>query len=213
MRRSRVVLVPFVLAAAFVVAPSANAAVVAPYTAHPRGHSYDSWLRMVGQFYLGDSSNPLIAGLDGDCGELRDGVFWMAAPIQLGAEFDCDVPVGTWVVLSPAGWFSTEGIDGTTDEELVAAAQAGFVTPVDRLTLDGRDVALKTLDTGAFDVISEPGSFYDAILGVGTGSVRTALRGNVVVIPPLRPGDHTIESAVTFANGDAFSATYHIHVG
>ena len=213
MRRSRVLLVPFVLVAAMAATPTAHATAVSPYTAHPRGHNYEDWLRMVGQFYLGDASDPLIAGLDGDCGELRDGVFWMAAPVQLDAEFDCDVPVGSWVVLSPAGFFTTEGIDGSTDADLLAAAAAGFTHTVDWLTLDGRDVPLKTLDTGVYEVMSQPGSFYDAILGVGTGPIRTALRGNVVVIHPLSPGEHTIASAVSFTNGQEFSATYHIHVG
>ncbi len=64
-----------------------------------------------------------------------------------------------------------------------------------------------------FDVNSEPGGFYDTIFGQ-TGAVRTALRGNVVVLHPLTPGDHVIEAEVTFTGtGGAFSATYHVHVG
>jgi hypothetical protein len=213
MRRFMAVFAPLLLTMVMATAPAAHASPVSPYTARPMGHSYPDWLRMVGQYYLGDASNPLFAGLGGDCGQVRDGVFWMAAPIDVNLEFDCDVPVGTWVVLSPAAYFSTEGIDGTTDAELQAAVVKGFAPSTDWLTLDGRDVPLKTLDTGAFDVVSEPGSFYDAILGVGTGPVRSALRGNVVVIHPLTPGDHTIESAVSFVGDGAFSATYHIHVG
>jgi hypothetical protein len=171
-------------------------------------------MRMVGQFYLGDSSNPLIAGLDGDCGELRNRVFFMAAPIDVGVEFECQVPVGTPIVLSHAGWFATEGIDGETDAELQAVVEARFTFTSNSLTLDGAALPLQAIDAGAFDVISEPGSFYDVILGVGTGSIRTALRGNVVVLHPMRPGDHVIQSEVTFTeDGGAFSATYHVHVG
>jgi hypothetical protein len=61
--------------------------------------------------------------------------------------------------------------------------------------------------------MSEAGSFYDTIYGLGTGPIRTALSGNVVVLHPLAPGDHVIEAAVTFTDdlGD-YSATYHIHV-
>ena len=169
---------------------------------------------MVAQFFLGDASNPLFAGLlDGDCGDVRDGIFFMAAPIDVGLEFDCDVPAGMPIVLSHAGFFATEGIDGTTDQELEDAAIAGFVTSVNELTLDGVALPLRPLDTGAFDVISESGSFYDAILGLGTGPIRTFVRANVVYLHPLPPGDHVIEGHVSFVGDGEFSATWHVHVG
>lgn len=191
----------------------AQAGPAVPFQAHPRGHSYQEWMRLVGQFFLGDASNPLIAGLDGDCGELIDGVFFMAAPIDVGVEFECEVPVGTPIVLSHAGFFTTEGIDGDTDADLLAAAEAGFTYTSNSLSVDGKAIRLRTISAGVFDVISEPGSFYDTIAGVGTGPVRTALIGNVVFLHPLPPGDHTIETEVTFTgSGGAFSATYNVHV-
>jgi hypothetical protein len=193
--------------------PLATAGPALPYNSHPHGHSYSQWLRMVGQFYLGDATNPLFGGLAGDCGELIDGTFFLAAPIDLGVVLDCDVPTGTPVVVSHAGWFTTEGIDGDTDAELEAAAVAGFVTTSDHLSLDGRSLSLRPIDTGAYDVVSEPGSFYDTILGVGTGPVRSALRANVVVLHPLSRGDHVLEGAVNFTSGEAYSVTYHLHVG
>lgn len=201
--------------ATLAAAGPAQASAVVPYEARPRGQSYQTWLGEIGQFYLGDASNPLFAALlEGDCGQLIDGVFFMAAPIDVNLEFECDVPPGTPIVLSHAGWFTTEGIDGDTDQELVAAALAGFVTVSNSLSLDGRPLPLQPIDTGAFDVISEPGSFYDAIVGVGTGPVRTALRGNVVFLHPLSRGEHVLEAEVTFANdGGAFSAVYHVNVG
>ncbi len=104
----------------------AHAGAVLPYASRPYGHSYSSWLQMVGQFYLGDASNPLFAGLEGDCGQLMDGAFFMAAPIDVGLEFACDVPVGTPIVLSHAGFFATKGVDGESDEELQAIVEAGF---------------------------------------------------------------------------------------
>lgn len=195
---------------------SATAAGAPPAAAHEKHQHPDSQrlLRKVGQFYLGDSTNPLFAALEGDCGQLIHGVFYMAAPIDLGVQLDCTVPAHTPIVLSPAAWFATRGIDGDTDHQLEAAAATGFATSTDWLTLDGRNVPLRTTVTGAYDVRSEPGSFYDAILGVGTGRIRTALVGNVVVFRHLSPGHHVIESAVSFVpagNGD-YSATYHITV-
>ena len=211
--RRRLALLTAVLAITLVgSALPAHAGAVLPYGSRPHGHSYPSWLRMVGQFYLGDASNPLFAGLEGDCGELVNGAFFMAAPIDVGLEFECEVPTGTPIVLSHAGFFATQGIDGETDEELRVIAQAGFTYTSNSLSLDGRALPLKTIDAGVFDVNSASGSFYDTLFEQ-TGSVRTALVGNIVVLHPLTPGDHVIESEVTFTGtGGAFSATYHVHV-
>jgi hypothetical protein len=206
-----VLVVTLVLSA---LAPAVQAAQPMPAGSHAFGHSYRQWLRMVGQFYLGDASDPLLAGLQqGDCGALRHRVYYMVAPIDVGMDLECDIPVGTPIVLAPAAYFTTEGVDGDTDAELEAAARAGFKTTADRVTLDGHDLALRTIDTGAYDVISEPGGFYDAVSGLGTGPIRTVIRGNLVLLHPLRPGDHVITAAVSFANGDQYSATYHLHVG
>jgi hypothetical protein len=214
MRRRIVVLTAVLVMTLVASALPAHAGPVLPFNSRPYGLSYPSWMRMVGQFFLGDSSNPLIAGLEGDCGELIDGVFMMAAPIDVGVEFNCDVPVGTPIVLSHAGFFATRGIDGETDEELQAIVDAGFTFTSNSLTLDGVALPLQAINAGVYDVISEPGSFDDLILGAGTGPIRTALKGNVVVLHPMRPGDHVIESEVTFTGaGGAFSATYHVHVG
>lgn len=193
--------------------PSASAGTALPYPSHPLGHSYPDWLRQVGQFYLGDASNPLIGALAGDCGEMVDGAFVMAAPIDVGVRLDCDVPTGTPIVVSHAGYFATAGIDGSTDADLTAGVVDGFVPTSDHLSLDGQALALQPVDSGAFDVVSEPGSFYDAVVGVGTGTVRTALRGNLVVLHPLTPGDHVLEGAVSFADGSTYSVTYQVHVG
>jgi hypothetical protein len=210
MRRSLLV-VAMVVSMGLVAGAPAVAGPVVSYNARPHGISYTDWSKAVGQWFLGDASNPLFAALEGDCGELMDGVFFMAAPIDVGVELECDVPVGTPIVLSHAGWFSTEGIDGNTDQELEDAAIAGFVTSTNELTLDGRALPLQPIDTGAYDIVSEPGGFYDTI-GVGTGMIRTAIRSNVVFLRPLSPGDHVIEGAVSFVGDGEFSVTYHVHV-
>lgn len=214
MRLKTAVLTPLLAVAVVISAGvTASASPAAPYQAHPGGRSYETWLEMTGQFYLGDASNPLFAALEGDCGQVIGGVYFMAAPIDAGLELDCDIPVGTPIVLSHAGWFTTEGIDGDTDQELEDAASAGFVTSTNELSLDGKALPLAVIETGAFDVVSEPGSFYDAILGVGTGPIRTSLTGNIVVLHPLSPGDHVIEAAVDFVGDGSYSVTYHVHVG
>jgi hypothetical protein len=211
MRRNILVLTVALTIGLVAGAAPASAGPVLPYNSRPMGISYTGWTTMVGQWFLGDASNPLFAALEGDCGEVMDGVFFMAAPIDVGVELDCDVPAGTPIVLSHAGFFTTEGIEGDTDQELVDAALAGFVTSTNSLTLDGNALPLQQINAGAFDVISEPGGFYDTV-GIGTGTIRTALVANLVFLHPLAPGDHVIEGAVSFVGDGEFSVTYHVHV-
>ena len=211
MRRNILVLTVVLTIGLVAGAAPARAGPVLPYNSRPMGISYTGWTQMVGQWFLGDASNPLFGALEGDCGEVMDGVFFMAAPIDVGVELECDVPAGTPIVLSHAGFFTTEGIEGDTDQELVDAALAGFVTSTNSLTLDGNALPLQQINAGAFDVVSQPGSFYDTV-GIGTGTVRTALVANLVFLHPLAPGDHVIEGAVSFVGDGEFSVTYHVHV-
>lgn len=211
MRRNILVLTVVLTIGLVAGAAPASAGPVLPYNSRPMGISYTGWTQMVGQWFLGDASNPLFGALEGDCGEVMDGVFFMAAPIDVGVELECDVPAGTPIVLSHAGFFTTEGIEGDTDQELVDAALAGFVTSTNSLTLDGNALPLQQINAGAFDVVSQPGSFYDTV-GIGTGTIRTALVANLVFLHPLAPGDHVIEGAVSFVGDGEFSVTYHVHV-
>lgn len=190
-----------------------NATAGLPYQSRPHGQSYQAWLRTVGQFYLGDASNPLFAGLlEGDCGQVVDGVFLMAAPIDVGVEFECDIPAGTPIVLSHAGQFAYADA-GQTDRRLQAIVEKFFAFESNSLTLDGVALPLMGIDTGPYDVIAEQGSFYNAIIGLDVGPVRTALRANIVFLQPLSVGGHVIEARAFFTDGERYSATYHLHVG
>ena len=163
-----------------------------PVAAGPGGA--EPWLRPMGQPYSDDGSstsanwslggllNPLIAGLvDGECGQIIDGVFFMAAPIDLGLEFEREVPTGTAIEVSPhAGWFVTQGVDGDTDEELKQAVlELGFNTSVNELSIDGVDVALQTIDTGFFERDLRAEQLLRHGPGDRTGPIRSAVRGNV----------------------------------
>ena len=122
------------------------------------------------------------------------------------------MPVGVPLVISHAGFFTFKEAD-ETDEELQASSDEAFETVVNTLTFDDQELPLITTSTGAFDVIADEGSFYDAIIGLGTGPVRNAVTGNFTIIRPLPPGDYTIEAEVEFTNGEHYSVTYHVHVG
>jgi hypothetical protein len=180
------------------------------------GRSRAAWGQEWGRWALGDSSDPLIASLtEGHCGDLVDGAFFMVPPIDVGVEVDCDVPLGTPIVFSHAAFFGWIPADGDTDEEIIASANVGFAPDSSEVTVDGRAVPLTAINIGAFDVESEPGSFYDAIIGLGTGTIRTTITGHFTILHPLTPGDHEVHAVADFTTiaGVAYSITYHIHVG
>jgi hypothetical protein len=117
------------------------------------------------------------------------------------------------IVFSHAAWFTWIPADGSTDAEIIAAAEAGFTPVTTWVRFDGDRVALhnKTFNLGAFTVHSEPGSsFYDAS-GVGTGPIRTSITATVLTIAPGLCGRHVLRSAVDFDRpGETFSGTYRI---
>ena len=93
--RRRISLLTALVTVMLVAAPSsAGAGPVAPYDSHPHGRSYSGWMRAYAQWLLGNDSNPLVAGLSGDCGERRHGTFFLAPPIDVGLEFECRIPEG-----------------------------------------------------------------------------------------------------------------------
>ncbi len=173
-----------------------------------RAREYSRWA-------LGSSPSPLLASLEGACGAVVDGRFFIAPPIAEDLELWCDVPADTPIVFSHAAWFTFSPADGTTDAELVAAADAGFAPVSSWVKFDGDRVGTsgKTFNLGAFTIRSRSGSFLDAI-GVGTGPIRTSLTGTFLTIPTQGCGRHVIESAVDFGVPDeVFSGTYHIRIG
>ncbi|MEP6757837.1 MAG: hypothetical protein ABJB55_01425 [Actinomycetota bacterium] len=79
-----------------IAAPAAHAGTPMPARSRAFEQSHVDWAKAWSQWAFGGGSNPLIASLtDGDCGDVVGGVFFIAAPIDVGLEFDCAVPVGT----------------------------------------------------------------------------------------------------------------------
>jgi hypothetical protein len=210
----RAFLTAFVVGSILIPTVAAHAGVPMPGSSRFMGRSYTEWARAWAQWGLGDGSNPLVAALAvGDCGELMGGVYFVAAPIDLGVELDCDIAPGTPLLISHAGQFTFKDAD-QTDEELVDQSNDLFVTSTNELTLDGRPLSVFVTNTGAYDVQAESGSLYADVIELGAGPVRTSVTGNFTIVHPLPPGDHTIEAAVDFPLTDEhYSATYHVHVG
>lgn len=172
-----------------------------------RARTYARWA-------LGASPSPLLASLEGDCGERVGGAFFIAPPIAENLELVCRIPHGLPIVFSHAAWFTFIPADGSTDAEIIAAADAGFTPVTSWVRFDGDRVGVrnKTFNLGAFTVHSEPGSFLD-VIGVGTGPIRASLTGTFLTIAPGLCGRHVLRSAVDFGvPGEVFSGTYRIRV-
>jgi hypothetical protein len=170
--------------------------------------------RVYTRWALGASPSPLFGALEGVCGARMGNDVFIAPPIAEGVDVRCRVPHGARIVFSHAAWFTLIPFDGSTDVEIVAAANAGFTPVVSWVRLDGRPVRLagRSFNAGAFDVWSEPDSFLDQI-GAGTGAVRTSITGTFLVIPPLPCGYHRLRAAVDFGIPDqSFSGTYRLRV-
>lgn len=174
------------------------------------GANRADWGKTYVQWDVGDSTNPVSNGV---CGELVDGVFHLVTTIEPDARVQCDVPVGTPILINHAGSYTWGPDDGQTDAELEAAARDAFGDPESSLTVDGRSVRLTTTETGAFDVMSEPGSAYDVDFGLGTGVIRTAAVAQFTLLHPLTPGQHEIVGQVDFGSLGQFGITYTLDVG
>ena len=177
-------------------------------TGLPRAQRLTRWA-------LGSSPSPLLAALEGDCGSRVGNAFFIAPPIAENLELRCRVPSGVAIVFSHAAWFTAIPFDGSTVAEISAAANAGFDPVSSWVRFDGERVGLagKTFNAGAFDVRSDPGSFYD-VIGAGTGVIRTSITGTFMTLPPQACGRHVLESAVDFGvPGEVFSGTYRIRIG
>jgi hypothetical protein len=191
-------------------APSQAAAGAGDFhrTGQHRARTFTRWA-------LGSSPSPLLAALEGDCGAVVGNAFFIAPPIAENLELRCHVPSGKAIVFSHAAWFTAIPFDGSTDAEIIAAANAGFDPVTSWVKFDGDRVGLagKTFNAGAFNVRSHPDSFYD-VIGAGTGVIRTSITGTFMTLPPQKCGKHVIESAVDFGVPDeVFSGTYHVRIG
>ncbi len=209
--RSRLIAAAVLIAASTLTVPMAQARTDAlPTQSNAFGASRVDWGKTYVQWDVGDSTNPVSNGV---CGEMVGGVFLLVTTVERDAQVQCDVPVGTPVLINHAGSYAWGPDDGETDAELAAAARANFGEPTSSLTVDGRSVRLTTTETGAFDVTSEPGSAYDVDFGLGTGVIRTAAVAQFTLLHPLTPGLHEVVGYVDFGSLGEYGVTYTLDVG
>lgn len=140
------------------------------------------------------ASNPFLGG--DPCIDLGGAV----APFAGGTEFTCTVKPGTKIFVAA---FSSEcstvepppfhGDDEAWLRACARAADADLSTPI--VTLDGRPVALREVETALLSFVLPPGHIFDPSLPAGTGGQSVA-HGWVALLHPLPPGSHVIRIEV-----------------
>lgn len=136
-------------------------------------------------------------------------------PVSLGGEWEatCDVPTGTFLVLTPGGWECSEAEDepfhGANEEELRACVDAGFeLLSYVEVTFNGQTVT----DLGGYVVTTRLDTLpADNLLS--PDPTITMDKGYFMVIAPLSRGTHTLRAYDEFGALD-FQAgiTYTINV-
>jgi hypothetical protein len=210
------------------VAVAAAPASSAPGGAFPpqsryRGHSALELHRAFLSWVLGSSTNTIF---NGGCGEVIGGIYYAPVSVGPGTEAECDVPVGTPIVLSPAGAFSEIPTWGADDAAVEADAALTFSgLEYSQLSVDGRSIDPDpyTLEAGAYDVVIDEGSAFDLFCeGLpapctvdfeGGDTVRFASVGQVILLRPLPPGTHLIEFEDKFTTSPVLDMTLTVHVG
>jgi hypothetical protein len=194
-----------------------------PRQAHARGHSVVEWQRLFIDWLTTSSDNVLV---NGGCGDIVDGVYFLPVASGPDSRAECHVPAGTWLLASPTGGFSEIPTWGADDDAVLAdlrgsMSQLIFATT----TVDGHDLSGSVMEAGVYDVGPvESGSFFDleceelpapCSVDFQPGeTVRLASAAEVLMLHPLPPGTHTIVMRAQFTfTPDPIEIVVTLHVG
>ena len=117
----------------------------------------------------------------------------------------CTVPAGTsvFVILTSIECSDVEG-DATVEERIACAQDAQDAVVTHELYVDGRRVRDRAVFTDEFQFTLPT----DNVLGGEPGTVGNAVAsGYVALLPPLRPGNHTLTIDTSAADGDSITTT------
>lgn len=200
-----------------VAAASAAPSLRMPLTGKHGGRDIVQWQRDWAQWALGGPSNPVGQGL---CGEAIDGLFFLSAALGPGTTFECNVPTGSKLLVTPGMGFFEMPTYGTTDEEIIAVTRQSWEEQIigSSLTVDGVEIETEaaTREAGAYTIQAAPGSLFVNEFGFDPGSIRLASIGQFVILQPLGPGDHEIVAAliVDLGGGETLTldSTFIVHV-
>lgn len=223
--RLRALSIAAAVAVVLSVAAPASASLALPSNARLHGHTLVEWERLFMDWLLTSDTNPLFTGA---CGEVIDGVYFAPVAVSADTKIECDVPVGTPILVSPSGGFSEIPTWGETDEAVIADVHSVYDTLLSSgVTVNGEEVSLAGAmrDAGVYDIGPvEEGSFYDLVCEELTppcvidfepgDTIRLATVAELVILRPLPPGDYTIVSTAAFdVPGLEFKITLDLHVG
>jgi hypothetical protein len=185
-----------------------------PSDARPHGYSlldigtaFNQW-----SFGTAEDVNPLLA-VRCEPSPLDPRIWFL--PVSLGGEWEatCDVPAGTFLVLTPGGWECSaaepEPFHGGNEEELRACVDAGFeLLSYVEVTFNGETVT----DLDDYVVTTRMDTLPANNL-LGPDPTITMDKGYFMVLAPLGPGTHTLRAYDEFAS-EGFQAgiTYTINV-
>jgi hypothetical protein len=168
-----------------------------------KGRSLVQWQRAFMRWSTGTADSPTMVG---GCGAVMHGVYFLPPAAVPGVtDIECRVPRHTPILVLAGATFSEIPTFGADDEAIIADALATWEgIEATSVKLDGKGVSLAGTfrNAGAYDVVIEPGSFYDEVCYaapapcqgdfVPPGPVRLASVGEFVVLRPLPKGDHDI---------------------
>ena len=184
-----------------------------PPQARPHGYTLVDIATAFNQWsYRTADDNPLLA-VRCEPSPLDPRIWFL--PVSLGGEWEatCDVPAGTFLVLTPGGWECSEAEDepfhGENEAELRACVEAGFeLLSYVEVTFNGETAT----DLDGYAVTSRLDTLPAGNL-ISPDPTITMVKGYFMVLAPLSPGTHTLRAYDEFGVFD-FQAgiTYPINV-
>ncbi len=201
-------------------AAAASSPPVAPPDSSPHGATYGEWAAAWWQWALGQPgyANPVLDTTGEYCHMGQSGQVWFLAGTFGGpAERSCTIPVGHALLLPVlnAGYFAFPSDPPEQRTEAFLRAQVAYVEDAVGLyaRVDGKPIAdvRRWLEKSPlFTVVLPP----DNIFGLDAGFVLdpSVDEGFYLLLPPLPPGDHTVDFGGTFADGNGVAVTYHLTV-
>ena len=112
------------------------------------------------------------------------------APFGPSGVSSCTVKPGTRILVAASSFeCSTFEGNGTTDAELRACARRSDVQSAPAVTVDGRAVQVREVETALLEIVLPDGNLFE--LPAGTEGLSVA-HGWVALLNPLTPGSHQI---------------------
>jgi len=209
----RMMLIVAMLALALGVAAPVSGARVIPAQQFLYGERYDGWLVNWGTAAVHRSlqaKTSLLAVRGNKCGLDTGKVWFLPASINGLLDVHCEIPRGHHVAVfvgGAANW-------AKKPDALRSWVNRVFETMVSyRLTVDGRSLPAPVVRTPVF-VTEIPQANW---LELPPGSYDFYVKSRMVILSPLRPGEHTISTVANYADPVedttyTYGFTYHLTV-